>query len=253
MKNYNLIRDDETLDDLNLKGIYVIQKRQGFRFGIDAVLLANFAKIKRNDKVIDFCSGTGIIPFVITGKNELKSIKGIEIQEEMVDMALRTVEYNNLQDKVSFLCGDLRDEAMLSSLEKVDVVTVNPPYKILNTGIINLSNKDAIARHEICCTLEDVIKASKAVLKHGGKLYMVHRPERIADILCIMRKYKIEPKSIRMVQPSVNKAANIVLIEGQNNGGRFLKWENTLYVYDEKGDYTEEINEMYGRENDKNE
>ena len=253
MRDYSLIRDDETLDDLDLKDIYVIQKKQGFRFGIDAVLLANFAKIKKNDKIIDFCSGTGIIPFVITGKNELKSIKGIEIQEEMVDMALRSVEYNNLQDKITFICGDLRNEVMLNALEKVDVVTVNPPYKLLNTGIINISNKNAIARHEICCTLEDVIKASNVVLKDRGRLYMVHRPERIADIMVLMRKYKIEPKAIRMIQPSVNKAPNIVLVEGQKNGGKFLKFENTLYVYDDKGNYTDEINKIYGKENERNE
>lgn len=253
MRDYNLIQEDETLDDLDLNGIYVIQKKHGFRFGMDAVLLANFAKIKRNDKIIDFCSGTGIIPFIIAGKNELKSIKGIEIQEEMVDMALRSSEYNSLQDKIDFLCGDLKNEVMLSALEKVDVVTVNPPYKLLNTGIINISNKNAIARHEICCTLEDVINASKMVLKDKGRFYMVHRPERIADIMMLMRKYKLEPKSIRMIQPSVGKAPNLLLIEGQKNGGRFLKWENTLYVYDEKGNYTEEINKIYRKENDRNE
>lgn len=253
MKNYNLVQEDETLEDLNLKDIYVIQKKHGFRFGIDAVLLANFAKIKKGAKVIDFCSGTGIIPFVIAGKNELKYIKGIEIQEEMVDMAERSVRYNEMQDTISFLCGDLRNEDMLNNLEKVDVVTVNPPYKLLNTGIINIDNKNAIARHEICCTLEDVIKASKIVLKDNGRMYMVHRPERIADILSIMRKYNIEPKVIKMVQPTVNKAPNIVLIEGQKNGGQFLKWENTLYVYDENGNYTKEINKIYGKENERNE
>lgn len=253
MKNYNLVQEDETLEDLNLKDIYVIQKKQGFRFGIDAVLLANFAKIRKGAKVIDFCSGTGIIPFVIAGKNELKYIKGIEIQEEMVDMAERSVMYNGMQDTISFLCGDLRNEDMLNNLEKVDAVTVNPPYKLLNTGIINIDNKNAIARHEICCTLEDVIKASKIVLKDNGRIYMVHRPERIADILSIMRKYNIEPKVIKMVQPTVNKAPNIVLIEGQKNGGQFLKWENTLYVYDENGNYTKEINKIYGKENERNE
>lgn len=246
--NEELLKSNETLDDLQLKGICVIQKKDAFRFGVDAVLLANFAKIKKDARVIDLCSGTGIIPFVLAGKTEASFITGIEIQKEMVDMARRSVEFNKLQDKIEFTDRDLNDIKFLNELPKVDVVTVNPPYKLKNSGIINMNDKNAIARHEIFCTLEDVIKATKAVLKDNGRMYMIHRPDRLADILCTMRKYKIEPKLIRMVQPNLKKAPNMVLIEGQNNGGTFLKWEAPIYIYNVEGGYTEEIDRIYGRQ-----
>lgn len=243
----SFIKEDETLDDLQLKGIHVIQKKDAFRFGIDAVLLANFANIKKRHKVIDFCTGTGIIPFIIAGKTECNDIKGIEIQEEFVDMAKRTVEFNNLSDRINFYCRDLKDIEFLKSIEKVDVVTVNPPYKLQGSGIININDKNAIARHEILCNLEDVIVASKTVLKDNGRLYMIHRPDRLCDIFCIMRKYKIEPKRVKMIHPTYNKAPNIVLIEGQNFGGSFLKWDEPLYVHELDGSYTKEIDKIYGR------
>lgn len=241
------IKNDETLDDLQLKGIRLIQKKDAFRFGVDAVLLANFAKIKKGFKVVDLCSGTGIIPFILAGKTDAEKITGIEIQDEMVDMANRSISINNLEKKLAFKGLDLKNISELSKLEKVDVVTVNPPYKLKNSGIINEDDKNAIARHEICCDFEDVIIAAKAVLKHNGRIYIIHRPERLVDILCIMRKHKVEPKQIRMVHPNQLKAPNMVLIEGQNNGGAFLKWMPPLYVYDLKGNYTEEINNIYGR------
>ena len=239
------LRYDETLDDLNLKGIQVIQKKDAFRFGIDAVLLANFAKVRRNAKVVDLCTGTGIIPFILAGKSKASNITGLEIQEELVDMAKRCAQYNNLEQKIEFICGDLKYTELVKSIPKVDVVTVNPPYKLQNSGLINLNDKNAIARHEICCTLEDVIIATRILLKDSGRVYMVHRPDRLVDILCTMRKHKIEPKRIRMVHPSVNKAPNIVLIEGQRDGGTFLKWDTPLYVHREDGGYTQEIQDMY--------
>jgi tRNA1(Val) A37 N6-methylase TrmN6 len=242
-----LIREDETLDDLQLNDIYLIQKKEGFRFGVDAVLLANFTKPKRNSKVIDFCSGTGIIPFIIAGKTDAKHITGIEIQEPMVEMANRSVKYNNLQEKIEFICMDLKDKDILKKMEKVDVVTVNPPYKTENTGIINPKSESAIARHEIMCNLEDVIVAARTVLKDGGRMFMVHRPERIVDILYLMRKYKMEPKRIQMVHPTSKKAPNIMLIEAQRDGGKFLKWDPDISIYNEDGSYTDEINKIYGR------
>jgi len=239
------LREDETLDDLQLKGIHVIQKKDAFRFGVDAVLLANFAKVRRNAKVVDLCTGTGIIPFILAGKTYASDIIGVEIQEEFVNMANRSVQYNNLENRVKFVSGDLKELELIKSIPKVDVVTVNPPYKLHNSGLINLNDKNAIARHEICCTLDDVIVACRILLKDGGRMYMVHRPDRLADILCTMRKHRIEPKRIRMVHPSVNKAPNIVLIEGQRDGGAFLKWESPLYVHTEDGGYTQEIIDMY--------
>jgi tRNA1Val (adenine37-N6)-methyltransferase len=241
------LKEDETIDDLQLGGIYVIQKKNAFRFGVDAVLLANFARVKRGMKVIDLCSGTGIIPFILAGKTEAAHISGLEIQDEMVDMANRSVKYNKLTEKIKFINGDLKNTHLLKELSKVEVVTVNPPYKLINSGVINPNDKNAIARHEICCTLEDVIIACRILLKDNGRMYMVHRPERLADILCLMRKHKIEPKAIRMIHPNTKKAPNIVLIEGQRDGGAFLKWQKPLYIYNDEGGYTEEIEKIYGR------
>lgn len=241
------IYDDETLDDLQLNNIYIIQKKKGFRFGVDAVLLANYANIKKHNHVIDLCSGTGIIPILLAGKTCAEDITGIEIQNEMVEMANRSVLYDNLQDRVNFVSGDITDDIFMKNFKKYDVVTVNPPYKKFNSGIINPNDKEAIARHEICVNLEGVIKACKIVMNDSGRMYMVHRPERLADIFCLMRKYKIEPKRIKMVYPSPKKRPNIVLIEGQNYGGEFLKWEAPLYVYNEDGKYSDEINQIYSR------
>lgn len=244
----NLVREDESLDDLQLKGLHVIQKKEGFRFGVDAVLLANFAQVKKGNRVVDLCSGTGIIPFIISGKTEAVKITGLEIQEEMVEMAQRSVQFNKLEDKIDFIKGDLTNLELLKSIPKADVITVNPPYKLANSGIINPSDKMAIARHEICCTLEDVIIACRILLNDNKRMYMVHRPDRLADIITLMRKHKIEPKRMQMVHPNIKRAPNIVLVEGQRDGGTFLKWEEPIFVYDEKGNYSEQINKIYGRE-----
>lgn len=241
------INVDESVDDLQLKGLNLIQKQQGFRFGVDAVLLSYFANIKNKHRVIDLCTGTGIVPFLAYGKYGPKEVIGIEIQEDMVEMANRSSLLNNTTDVVKFVHGDLKDKALLDSLGKFDVLTVNPPYKLNNAGIINPNDKLAIARHEVMCTLEDVIIAARRLLKDNGRMFIVHRPERLADIFGIMRKYKIEPKRVRMVQPNTKKAPNIVLVEGQRDGGAFLKWEETLYVYDDNGNYSEEIDRIYGR------
>ncbi|MCB2287743.1 tRNA1(Val) (adenine(37)-N6)-methyltransferase [Clostridium algidicarnis] len=245
-KNY--IKEDETLDDLQLKGIHIIQKTEGFRFGVDAVLLANFAKTKRNSNIMDLCTGTGIVPLLIAGKKEFSKITALEIQNDMVDMAKRSVIINDLKEKVDFKCEDLKDLKYLKTLDKVDVLTVNPPYKVYKSGILNVSDKDAIARHEVACTLEDVIIASRILLKDNGRMFMVHRPERLADILCTMRKHKIEPKTIRLVHPNSKKAPNIVLVEGQRDGGAFLKFEPPLYIYEENGEYSEEIKNIYNED-----
>ena len=144
------LRDDETLDDLQLKGIHVIQKKHAFRFGVDAVLLANFVKVRKNAKVVDLCTGTGIIPFILAGKTAASNITGVEIQEEFVDMANRSIKYNNLEEKIRFINGDLKDIELIKRIDKVDIVTVNPPYKLQNSGLVSINDKEAIARHEIC-------------------------------------------------------------------------------------------------------
>lgn len=241
------INIDEGVDDLQLNGLRLIQKQQGFRFGVDAVLLSHFANIKNKHRVIDLCTGTGIVPFLAYGKYEPKEVVGLEIQEDMVEMANRSSILNDTTDVVKFVQGDLKDKALLDSLGKFDVLTVNPPYKLNNAGIVNPNDKLAIARHEVMCTLEDVIIAARRLLKDNGRMFIVHRPERLADIFVLMRKHKIEPKRVRMVQPNTKKSPNIVLVEGQRDGGAFLKWEETLYVYDDNGNYSEEIDRIYGR------
>lgn len=245
---HEYINGDETLDDLQLNGLHLIQKEDGFRFGVDAVLLSNFANVKNKHRVIDLCTGTGIIPFLIAGKTNSNSITGIEIQEDMVEMANRSVAINDLGKRINFICGDLKDKELLKTIPKCDVLTVNPPYKLQNSGIINPNDKFSIARHEILCTLEDVIASARVLLKDNGRIFMVHRPERLVDIVTLMRKYRIEPKRIQMVHPNSRKAPNIVLVEGQRDGGAFLKWDEPIYVYNEDGDYSEQINKIYGRE-----
>ncbi|MGG7097391.1 tRNA1(Val) (adenine(37)-N6)-methyltransferase [Clostridium sardiniense] len=245
------IKDNENIDDLQLNGLMLIQKTDGFKFGVDAVLLSDFANVKKKHKVIDLCTGTGIIPFLLYGKYNPSSIKGIEVQEDMVEMANRSVNLNETYN-IEFIHRDLKDIDFLKTVEKADVITVNPPYKLNNAGIVNPSDKLSIARHEVLCNLENVIEASRILLKDNGRLFMVHRPERLADIITLMRKYKIEPKRIRMVHPNKNKAPNIVLVEGQRDGGSFLKWDAPIYVYNEDGNYSDEINRIYGRgENNK--
>lgn len=241
------INNDESIDDLQLNGLRLIQKEKGFRFGVDAVLLSHFANIKKKHRVIDLCTGTGIVPFLVHGKYRPQEVLGLEIQEDMVEMANRSSMLNNTEESIKFISGDLKDKKLIDSIGKFDVVTVNPPYKLNNAGIVNPEDKLAIARHEIMCTLEDVIIAARRLLKDNGRMFIVHRPERLADIFGLMRKYKIEPKRVRMIQPNTKKAPNIVLVEGQRDGGAFLKWEEPLYVYDDNGNYSEEIDIIYGR------
>lgn len=241
------INNDESIDDLQLNGLRLIQKEKGFRFGVDAVLLSHFANIKKKHRVIDLCTGTGIVPFLVYGKYSPEEVIGLEIQEDMVEMANRSSILNDTEGTIKFINGDLKDKKLIDSIGKFDIVTVNPPYKLNNAGIVNPEDKLAIARHEIMCTLEDVIASSRRLLKDNGRIFIVHRPERLADIFGIMRKYKIEPKRVRMIHPNTKKAPNIVLVEGQRDGGAFLKWEEPLYVYDDNGNYSEQIDMIYGR------
>lgn len=243
-----VIKENERIDDLQYKGLKIIQNKDGFCFGIDAVLLANFAKnMKRKNVVVDLCTGTGIVAILLSGKTDAKRIIGVEIQEESAEMAKRSVELNSLQDRVEIINEDLKKLKPIIESGSVDTVTVNPPYMKAGGAIVNDENKMSIARHEVCCTLDDVIKEAARMLKTNGEFFMVHKPERLVDIFCTMRKYKIEPKRIRFVHPSVDKPANIVLIEGTRDGKEFLKFENSLYVY-ENGEYTDEIYEIYEKE-----
>lgn len=241
------LKSGERIDDLQLNGLKIIQNKDGFCFGIDAVLLSDFAKnMKKADTVVDLCSGNGVIALLLTEKvKSINKIYAVEVQSYVAEMAKRSVELNHLENKIEVINQDLRNISDRLKAGSVDVVTVNPPYKAKNSGIINEEDTLMIARHEILCTLEDIIKEASKLLKSGGTFYMVHRPERLVDIMFYMRKYKIEPKRIRFVHPNINSVSNLVLIEGSRCGKTFLKFEKTLYVYKENGEYTEEILEIY--------
>lgn len=242
------LKENERIDDLEFKNLRIIQDKNGFCFGIDSVLLSDFAKnIKKDAKVIDLGTGTGIIPILLCGKTALKKIVGVEIQREVYDMAVRSCKLNNLEDRFILINEDILNLKSLYERDSFDVVVSNPPYKKINTGVVNEIEKKFISRHEATAKLEDFIETSRYLLKDKGELFLVHRPERLVDILFLMRKNKIEPKSIRFVFPSKNKEPKLVLIKGIKNGKPFLKVEKNLYVYEENGEYSKEINEIYNR------
>lgn len=240
--------EDERIDDLEYKGLKIIQNKNGFCFGIDSVLLSDFAKnIKKNAKVIDIGTGTGIISILLSKKTELSKIYGVEIQEEVANMAQRSVQLNNLQDKIEIINSNIKNIFDILNQNDFDAIVTNPPYMKVNTGAINEEKKKLISRHEVECTLEDIIKISYKLLKSNGEFYMVHRAERIVDILYYLRKYKLEPKILRFIQPKINKAPNLVLIKAVKNAGYQLKVEKPLIVYDDRGNYTNEILEIYNK------
>lgn len=245
------LKNNERIDDLQFKDLKIIQNSQGFCFGIDAILLSDFAKdMKKSELVVDLCTGTGVIPILLAGKTGAKKIIGVEIQEECADMAKRSVALNNLENRVEIINVDLKLLKNVIPSATVDVVTVNPPYMKKGTGVINEKNAIIISKHEVSCTLEDVIKEAARLLKFNGEFYMIHKSERIADVFCTMRKYKIEPKRIRFVYPQVDKPSNLVLVEGARSGKEFLKHEKPLIVYKENKEYTDEIYKIYNIKRD---
>lgn len=247
-KNIKL-KQNEKIDDLEFKGLKIIQNIEGFCFGIDSILLSDFAKsIKKNSRVIDLGTGTGVISILLSKKAEAKEIIGVEIQDEIADMANRSVKLNNLEDKIKIINENIINLRNLYKNNSFDVVVTNPPYKKIDTGIINKNMKKTISRHEISASLKDFIQISSYLLKDKGEFFMVNRPNRLVDILCFMREEKIEPKKIRLVYPNKNKKANLVLIYGVKNGNAFLELEKNLYVYDKNGSYTDEILKIYNKE-----
>jgi len=239
------IGEFERVDDLQWKGLKIIQNTKKFCFGTDAVLLSHFAGIRKNDRVVDLGTGTGIIPILLAGREEHARIIGVEIQEDMVEMAARSIQLNDLQHRVEIIAGDIKDAPDMLGKGRFSLVVSNPPYKKAGSGIHNPEDHLAIARHEILCTLEDVLSAASRLLEVGGRFAMVHRPERIIDIIAGMRRFRLEPKRIRMVHSHMNKPPKLVLIEAVLHGRPFLNWLPPLYIYDDEFNYTDELKEIY--------
>lgn len=242
----DLLLDGERLDDLERNGYKIIQHKDKFCFGMDAVLLSSFAQVAEGEIMIDFGTGTGIIPILLEAKTQGKHFTGLEIQPESVDMALRSIRYNGLEDKIDIIQGDIKEASLMFKKSSFDVVTSNPPYMNDNHGIKNPDMPKAIARHEILCTLEDVVREASLLLRPGGRFYMIHRPHRLTELIVTLKSHKLEPKRIQFVHPYVNKEANMVLIESVRGGRSMIKVEKPLIVYEEAGIYTEEIHKTYG-------
>ena len=240
------LKEGERLDDLQRNGYQIIQSPEKFCFGMDAVLLSGFASAPEGGRVLDLGTGTGIIPILMAAKTDAKELIGLEIQEESADMAQRSVILNDLQDKVRIVQGDIKEAGQIFDAASFDVVTSNPPYMIGGHGLKNPEGPKAIARHEVLCDLEDVIRAAARCLKSGGKFYMVHRPFRLAEIMVLMHEYKVEPKRMQLVYPYADKEPNMVLIEGARGGRSRLTVEKPLIIYEAPGKYTPEIYDIYG-------
>ena len=240
------LKENERIDDLEYKGLKIIQNKEWFCFGMDSVILANFArKEKKGSKILDLGTGTGIIAILLSKKVDNSKITGIEIQKEVAEMAQRSVILNDLEDRVKIVNEDIKNILKESGQAKFDVVITNPPYKKKETGILNENNVRMISRHEITANLEDFIRVAGNQLKDYGTFYMINRPERIIDIFENLRKYKLEPKEIQFIHPQKNKAPNGLLVKAVKYGGEFLKIREPLIIYNDNGAYTDEILEIY--------
>lgn len=242
------LKENERIDDLEYKGLKIIQNENGFCFGIDSVLLSDYAKnIKSGAKVIDVGSGTGIISILLCAKTNLEKIYGIEIQKEVADMSKKSIKLNNLEDKIEIINTNIRDIFNVLNKNEYDVVVTNPPYKKADTGVKSIDTRQLISRHEVECTLEDIIKNANLLLKDLGEFYMVHRAERLVDIMCLLRKYKLEPKNIRFVHSKRDQKPTLILIRAVKLAKEFLKIDKPLVIYNEDGTYTDEILEIYDK------
>ena len=237
----------ERLDDLERDGLKIYQNPEKFCFGVDAVLLSSFVKVKEGETAVDIGTGNGVIPLLLTAKTQGKIFYGMEIQPEVAEMAQRSVAVNHLEEKVRIICADVKDSATYFKGGSVDVVTCNPPYMNDGQGLVNDADAQTIARHEVKCTLDDVLREGARMLRDGGRYYMVHRPYRLADVIDTMRRNRLEPKRMRLVHPYADKDANLVLIEATKDGGSFMVVEKPLIVYEKPGTYTKDVLKFYGR------
>lgn len=245
-KNIISLKENERIDDLERNGYRIIQDTGRFCFGMDAVLLSGFTRVKDGARVLDLGTGTGIIPILLEAKTGAAHLIGLEIQEDSADMARRSVLLNGLQNKIDIVTGDMKEAGSIFSAASFDVITCNPPYMTRQHGLTNPNDAKAVARHEILCTLEDVISQTAKLLKPGGNFYMVHRPFRLAEIITLLCAYGLEPKRMQLVYPYVDKAPNMVLIEANRGGRPQMTVEKPLIVYKEPGVYMPEIYDIYG-------
>lgn len=240
------LKENERIDDLQRNHYRIIQNPEKFCFGMDAVLLSGFAGAKEGSRVLDLGTGTGIIPILMEAKTDAAHLVGLEIQEDSADMARRSVCLNRLEEKIEIITGDIKEAVSLFGAASFDVVTCNPPYMTEHHGLTNPEAPKAIARHELLCTLEDVISQAAKLLKPGGSFYLVHRPFRLVDILVLLREYRLEPKRMKMVHPFMDKEPNMVLLQASRGGKARLTVEKPLIVYQQPGVYTDEIYDIYG-------
>ncbi len=240
-----LLREGERLDDLQRDGLQLIQNPAWFCFGMDAVLLSAFARVKKDNRCLDLGCGNGVIPILLAGRTEGNSFTGLELQPDIAEMAQRSVQYNHLEDKVHIVNGDIKEATSIFGAASFDVVTSNPPYLIQAHGLVSETDHKAIARHELKCTLEDVVASAASLLCPGGHFFLVHRPFRLVEIITCMAAYKLEPKRMRLVYPYVDKEPNMVLLEGVRGGSSRMKVEKPLIVYEKENVYTEEVRKLY--------
>lgn len=243
------LKDNERIDDLQLNNLKIIQNKEGFCFGIDSVLLSDFAKeIPSNSKVLDLGTGTGILGILLCGKTKLSKIYGVDIQKDVCDMATRSIKLNNLENKFEIINKNIKDLKDIFEANTFDAIVSNPPYKKDNSGLKNESETKLISRHEITASLEDFIEISSKLLKNNASLYMVNRPERLSDLFYLLRKYNLEPKKLRLVQSYFNSRPKLILVKATKNAKSFLNVEEPLIIYNKDGSYTDEILQIYGKE-----
>ena len=242
------LKSKERLDDLGINDFHIIQNPDLFCFGIDAVLLSDFAKVKEGQNVLDLCTGTGILPILLAAKTKAGTLKGIEIQEESVDMAKRSVQYNGIEDRVEIKQGDVKEADKLFLQDSFDVITCNPPYMLCDHGFQNPGEAKAIARHEVLLNFDDVARVTSKLLKNAGEFYLVHRPFRLVELLDTLTKYHLEPKDIRFVHSYADKEPSMVLIHCKKGAKRYVKVEKPLIIYEKENVYTQEVLEIYHME-----
>ena len=240
------LKPGERLDDLQRNGYKIIQDPGRFCFGMDAVLLSGFAKVKPGERVVDLGTGTGIIPILLEARSKGASFTGLEIQPESADMASRSVQLNDLQERVHIVNGDIKEAVQIFGAASCHVVTSNQPYMTAQHGLQNPDQPKAIARHEVLCTLEDVISQAAGLLMPGGRFYMVHRPFRLAEIMTGLCAHGLEPKRMQLVYPYVDREPNMVLLEAVKGGRPRITVEKPLIIYKEPGKYMDEIYDIYG-------